>query len=135
MEAGSEWIIDATGCRSDLLADAGFLCDVCEEIIDELDLHVVGEALWHQFPPPGGVTAMYLLTESHLTLHTFPENGTVTFNLYCCRPRRPWDWENRLAALLGATEVSVQKIVRGTPGQGDNAGRETASAIREESHR
>jgi S-adenosylmethionine/arginine decarboxylase-like enzyme len=31
---------------------------------------------------------MLLLMESHLTVHTFPEHGTLCLNLFCCR-RRP----------------------------------------------
>jgi S-adenosylmethionine decarboxylase len=131
MEVGVEWLIDATGCRSDLLADADVLRNVCEEIIDELGLHVVGEGLWHQFPPPGGITAMYLLKESHLSLHTFPENGIATFNLYCCRPRRRWEWEDRLAVLLGAAKTLVREIARGSAEMGLGEGKEVVSPFRE----
>ena len=113
MDVGTEWLIDAFGCRPDRLADADFLRGVCDEIIAALDLHVVGQAQWRQFPPPGGVTALCLLTESHLSLHTYPEKGVATINLYCCRPRPAWDWEGRLRELLGARQVSVRLAVRG----------------------
>ena len=72
------------------------------------------KGVWHQFPPPGGITALFLLTESHLSLHTYPESGIATFNLYCCRPRRRWEWEERLAALLGAKQIAVRRVVRGS---------------------
>ena len=62
---------------------------------------------------PGGITALCLLTESHLSLHTYPEKGVATINLYCCRPRPAWDWERRLRELLGARQVSVRLAVRG----------------------
>jgi S-adenosylmethionine decarboxylase len=114
MDVGVEWLIDAIGCHSDLLVDADVLQGLCQEIIDGLGLHVVGEGRWHRFPPPGGMTAMYLLRESHLSLHTYPEFGIATFNLYCCRPRRRWDWEARLATLLGASRTLVREIVRGS---------------------
>ncbi len=110
---GTEWLIDAVGCRSDLLADIGVLRALGDEIVATHCLHVLGDAHWHQFPPPGGVTAVWLLTESHLALHTYPENGVATFNLYCCRPRGRWDWERRLREVLGAAEVRVREVVRG----------------------
>ena len=113
MDVGTEWLIDAFGCRSDRLTDVDFLRGVCGEIIAALDLHVVGQAQWRQFPPPGGVTALCLLTESHLALHTYPEKGVATMNLYCCRPRPAWDWERRLGELLGARQVSVRMVTRG----------------------
>ena len=117
MTVGTEWLIDAIGCRGNRLTDLDYLRGVCEEIITALDLHVVGQGHWHQFPPPGGVTAMWLLTESHLSLHTYPEKGIATFNLYCCRPRPPWDWEGRLRELLGASRVAIRRVVRGSPGR------------------
>jgi S-adenosylmethionine decarboxylase len=113
MNVGSEWLVDAAGCRAELLRDARALRQACAQLIASLDLHVVGEGHWHQFPPPGGVTGLFLLTESHLTLHTYPECGSASFNLYCCRPRRPWPWEAWLREQLGAARVTVRRIPRG----------------------
>ena len=114
MKVGTEWLIDATGCRADRLRDIRTLRRVCHEIIAQLDLHVVGEGMWHAFPPPGGVTCLFLLTESHLACHTYPEIGLATFNLYCCRVRPAWPWENRLHALLGAAAVRIRCLERGS---------------------
>ena len=114
MNVGTEWLIDAEGCSADLLRDVEVVRVVCEEVVVGLGLRVVGESLWHQFPQPGGVTGLYLLTESHLACHTFPETRTATFNLYCCRPRPPFEWEARLQALLGARSVTVRTAARGS---------------------
>lgn len=110
---GTEWLIDVEGCNAGTLRDFLRLQAVCARVINELALNVVGEPLWHRFPGPGGVTGIYLLSESHLTCHTFPEHGTATFNLYCCRARPEWDWENILSAELGAARVSVRRVCRG----------------------
>jgi S-adenosylmethionine decarboxylase len=114
MTTGTEWLVDAAGCRPDALRDLDSLRGICARIISELELRVVGEPAWHQFPWPGGVTGLYLLTESHLACHTYPELGVATFNLYCCRSRPPWPWEERLRDLLGATRVTVRCIARQT---------------------
>ncbi len=114
MSVGTEWLVDAEGCSADLLRDVDTVRGLCEEVIADLGLRVVGDPRWHQFPEPGGVTGLYLLTESHLACHTFPETGLATFNLYCCRPRPPFAWEQRLRALLGATRVKVRTAARGT---------------------
>jgi S-adenosylmethionine decarboxylase len=100
MNVGTEWLVDAEGCAAELLRDINAVRCLCDEVIADLDLRVVGEPMWHQFPQPGGVTGLYLLTESHLACHTFPETGLATFNLYCCRPRPAFAWEERLRALL-----------------------------------
>jgi len=113
MKVGTEWLVDAEGCRADLLRDLPLLQSVCAQIIADLELHIVGEGLWHQFPSPGGVTGLFLLTESHLACHTYPETGIATFNLYCCRTRPRWPWLEKLRSLLGADRVTVQSTPRG----------------------
>ena len=105
--------MDAEGCSEARLRDADTLREVCRQIIADLDLRVVGEPLWHQFPPPGGVTGIFLLTESHLACHTYPEHGLATFNLYCCRMRPQWPWQERLNKMLGAARVRVRFAARG----------------------
>ena len=43
---------------------------------------VVGDS-FHQFEPQG-VTGTVLLAESHLAIHTWPEHGFVTIDVYVC---------------------------------------------------
>ena len=120
MNFGTEWLVDAEGCSADLLRDIEIVRRVCEEVVKDLDLRIVGEPMWHQFPQPGGVTGLYLLTESHLACHTFPETGIATFNLYCCRPRPAFEWEERLQALLSASRVTVRTATRGSQAASDH---------------
>src|SRR5690348_150634 len=94
---GVEWVVDARGCDPSALRDPARLAAVFERAICELGLHPVGPAAVHAFPGHGGVTALQMLSESHLTVHTFPERGYAAFNLYCCRVRPEWPWPERLA--------------------------------------
>jgi S-adenosylmethionine decarboxylase len=112
MTLGTEWLIDASGCDGDALADLNRLKTIFDRVISDLELRVVGEIAWVKFPEPGGVTGLALLTESHLACHTYPEFGAATFNLYCCRDRAGWPWEQMLREMLGATEVHVRVFER-----------------------
>jgi S-adenosylmethionine decarboxylase len=114
MIVGTEWIIDVANCDAEKLRDLNLLRGAFDRIISDLDLKVIGEIHWHQFPLPGnGITGLALLTESHLACHTYPESNTATFNLYCCRARPEWNWEANLRSLLGAKTVKVAKVERG----------------------
>jgi S-adenosylmethionine decarboxylase len=115
MQVGSEWLVDATGCHAGALRDLRALRRLCEHVLADLALSVVGAGTWHQFPPPGGLTGLYLLTESHLACHTYPELGVATFNLYCCSARPRWGWAAALGEVLGATDVRVRVLERGGP--------------------
>ncbi len=110
---GTEWVIDALDCDAEKLRDQGLVHALCDRVIDDLGLNVVGDPLCHQFPAPGGVTALFLLSESHLACHTYPEFSLATFNLYCCRERDRWAWEDGLGAWLSAGDVRVTMIPRG----------------------
>jgi len=112
MNVGIEWLVEAEGCLPESLCDAASLARVCDQIIGDLNLSVIGTPLWHTFPHPGGVTGLFLLTESHLACHTYPEYRIATFNLYCCKPRPEWSWHRKLAEMLGATSVRVRRLRR-----------------------
>ena len=51
-----------------------------EEQIDVCGLTKVGE-VYHDFPG-GGFTAVICLTESHLSIHTWPERNYITFDIF-----------------------------------------------------
>ncbi len=110
--SGSEWVVEAAGCEPDRLRDTQILATLFDRLIADLDLHPVMPPVWHQFPAPGGITGMVLLAESHLTIHTFPEHGTLCLNLFCCRSRARWDFESHLRSILAASEVEVRYLER-----------------------
>jgi len=112
MIVGTEWLVEAAGCSSEALRDVEALRSVFSRIVNDLELKTIDE-VWHKFNGEGGVTGLVALTESHLTCHTYPEHMIATFNLYCCRTRPEWDWEENLIELLGAASVRVVKIERG----------------------
>jgi S-adenosylmethionine decarboxylase len=111
---GVEYTVDAHQCDPMLLGSLPQLQRLFGEIIRDLNLRPVGAPMWHVFPGHAGITGAVLLAESHLTIHTYPEAGLAAINLYCCRPRADWPWEQRLRDLLRARAVTVRTFQRGT---------------------
>ena len=109
---GREWVVEAFGCDPERLCNSAIMRSLFDAMIAELSLNPVGDQQWHTFPSPGGVTGVCILAESHLTVHTFPEHGSVCLNLFCCTPRDSWDWNARLAEHVGATHVNVRVLER-----------------------
>ena len=55
------------------------------KIVDKMKLNVVGEV--HKQFEPFGATCVYLLAESHLSIHTFVKERYCTIDLYCCNDK------------------------------------------------
>lgn len=71
---------------------------------------------------PAGITGVVLLAESHLAVHTWPELGRVTLDVYVCNLGR----DNsacaqalmaQLAAQFEPTERQMQQLWRGGAGE------------------
>ena len=113
MTPGCEWLVDAYGCSPPRLRSAEVLAALLDRIVGDLSLLPVSPPVWHHFTGEAGITGVVLLSESHLTCHTFPEHGHAAFNLYCCRPHADWNWTEGLREALGAADVHVRTEVRG----------------------
>jgi S-adenosylmethionine/arginine decarboxylase-like enzyme len=56
---------------------------ICRALCDMSNYEILGE-IEHRFQPEG-YTFLFLLSESHLSVHTFPERKYLSFDLYTCR--------------------------------------------------
>lgn len=112
MAAGQEWLVEAFGCRPDALTDFKKLQTLLADLVHNLPLNPVGPPRWHRFDGPGGITGMCLLAESHFACHTFPEHGSLTLNLFCCKPRPEFDFRAYLEREFGAAHVCVRVLQR-----------------------
>lgn len=76
-------ILRLEACQNtDALKTLGILRPVSDNIMKTLDMTVVG-IVDHQFKP-FGVTVVYLLAESHCSIHTFWETASCYIDLFCC---------------------------------------------------
>ncbi len=85
-----EVAIDALGGAASALASLPAMRSLGDALVSTLGVVVLLPPQWHRFPDtaagPGGVTGLYLLSESHLALHSWPERGALLVSLCCCRP-------------------------------------------------
>lgn len=115
---------DLRGCDPalPLMTDPAALRQRCVAAVAEAGLGAVAE-LFHRFTPavegePSGITGVVLLAESHLAIHTWPELGGVTLDVYVCnfgadnsaKAERLMD---ALTAAFKPREVQRQRLRRG----------------------
>jgi len=108
---GIEWLIEAFGCSEARLLEPNDLSALFDTIVQRMALRPVGDPVWHVFDR-GGATGIWLLQESHLAIHTFPEYRSACLNVFCCTPRTGLDWLATLHSALDATDVRVRECER-----------------------
>lgn len=88
---GLHIVANLYGCKGDarFFTDGQALRQFALDSINRAGLTVLGD-LFHEFPDGkgaatgGGVTGCVVLAESHLAMHTWPELGSVTLDVYVC---------------------------------------------------
>ena len=120
---GLHIIADLYNCpKSDYLTSAAALRQRCIKACETAGLSVLGEH-FVQFGSfdqiqAGGATGAVVLAESHLAIHTWPERGGATLDIYVCNvtadnsPRAEHLYTLLMAALEPA-DVLVKRVWRG----------------------
>lgn len=81
---GYHTILDITGADARLLKDAQALHNFFLGTLQRSRFAVLNH-LTHKFNAGGeGVTGLYLLSESHLSYHTYPETHYISIDVYTC---------------------------------------------------
>jgi S-adenosylmethionine decarboxylase len=69
--------------RSPLLNSLEVIIEALDKICDDLRFTVLNRS--HHIFSPTGITAIYLLSESHISIHTWPDKSTGFIDVFCCR--------------------------------------------------
>jgi S-adenosylmethionine decarboxylase len=84
VSAGKHMICDFKNIKNiELLNDQENLNNILEMICDFYQFQIIDKV--QKIFEPQGFTILYLLSESHLSIHTFPEKYFLSFDIYTCR--------------------------------------------------
>lgn len=112
---GRQLVAEFTYCSEDILGDRSALECALKEGIRESGLTLVS-ITGKQFTP-AGVTAIALISESHIAIHTYPEAGHASIDIFTCASGS--QSVNRLLDFLKdrfrPRTVKVMEIHRGNP--------------------
>jgi S-adenosylmethionine decarboxylase len=66
----------------------------------------------HKFPN-GGITFVYLLSESHCSVHTYPEHNSLFIDLFTCGDKIDHTaFHSAIIDVLKPDQVSMQMLIR-----------------------
>jgi len=67
----------------------------------------------HHFDPNGGISGVAVLAESHISVHTWPENDYAAFDVFMCGDAQPQLTVDIFKRVFGPERTGVRELLRG----------------------
>lgn len=80
---GKHFILDLHGVDALLLREMDSFIEFVEPLLDDCMATVLGTSK-HKFPGQSGYTYLALLSTSHFSIHTWPENNCAALDMFSC---------------------------------------------------
>jgi S-adenosylmethionine decarboxylase len=107
------YAIDARVGPDSPVTDAAVLRGLATAAVHAGGGHVLDTS--HVTFPNGAVTLVLILAESHLSIHTWPEENLIAIDLFSCGAIDGQAVLDELVGVLLLTEVTVREVRRGLP--------------------
>lgn len=113
-DRGYHTIWDITGASEELLRNDKVLHSFFLTALQVSGFTVISDMI-HKFSSGGeGVTGLFLLSESHLSYHTYPECGYISIDVYTCG-RSNQSINEGITAFFGCdVQVNRRTLLRGS---------------------
>jgi len=111
-QLGRHILVEFYNCNKEILNDHRMIEKHMKQAALEANATIV-QSIFHLFNP-WGVSGAVVISESHLTIHTWPEYGYAAVDLFTCGDEvNPWDAFNYLSEKLQAGRVETTEVPRG----------------------
>jgi S-adenosylmethionine decarboxylase len=113
MEAvGHHYIVEASGCDPEVIAKVERVEQILARAAEAAKVQVWAIS-FHRFNPKG-VSGVVVISESHLSVHTWPELRYVALDIFTCGDdARPEAAVKSALKEFGATNVHITEVTRG----------------------
>ncbi|WLV24406.1 adenosylmethionine decarboxylase [Aciduricibacillus chroicocephali] len=109
---GRHVLIEYYGCPSEIIEQNALIEQFMKEAAEYSGATIV-ESVFHHFNPYG-VSGAVIIAESHLTIHTWPEYGFASVDVYTCGDSvSPWKAADYLSEKLQAKKTESFEAPRG----------------------
>ncbi|MGB9873476.1 MAG: adenosylmethionine decarboxylase [Hydrogenobacter sp.] len=117
---GLHILADLYGVNPDLIDKVEDIRHLLESAVKVAGLTKISSH-YYQFQPHGA-TGVVLLAESHISIHTWPEHGLATVDVYTCGdPLKAYRSMEYIVSVLKPTRVDKQVFERGLVGESEDA--------------
>jgi S-adenosylmethionine decarboxylase len=114
MPLGRHLILECYGCDINALKNTGRL----EQVLQESALAakaIILHSYFHKFDRGEGVTGVVALSESHISVHTWPEHGYMAIDVFMCGDCDPMHSVDYILDNILIERHTVSDLERGEP--------------------
>lgn len=117
---GIHFLVSYCDCDPDALSDVEALAAVMNDAVEQCGATILAKSSW--IFPPDGLTMVLLLSESHASIHTYPEHGACFVDLFTCGERCSSEkFDAVMRAYLKPKVVNERTLIRSENIQEKNA--------------
>lgn len=107
-------LVDIWDCDKQVLADEAGIASLLQTCVQDMGMAPLGDTVTHKVGGPNpGVTGFQVITESHLSIHTFSDWGTAWLDLFSCKDFDGDALVRSVLAALGGKLAEYQVVARG----------------------
>ena len=114
MHIGTHLIIELYGCSRDILRDVQLIREILINSAKLGNATILND-YFHKFGYEGGVTGIICISESHISIHTWPEYEYAALDIFTCSPKMDPEFiQEKILEALKPKRSVIKKINRGS---------------------
>lgn len=112
MALGKHVILECYDCDANMLSNQEYLNALFVESAENAGATVL-HSYFHKFDQGNGITGVVALSESHISVHTWPEHQYMAIDVFMCGTCDPMDAVDYIISNVGIGAYSVDELIRG----------------------
>lgn len=117
-QTASQLVVDLYGCPIACIDDVSYIKQTIHKICENIHAGIVEEC-YHKFEPIG-ISAVAVITTSHISIHTWPEYGYAAVDIFSCHEEVTEEVCKYIKELLQAEDMVVRRFERALERKGGN---------------
>ncbi|MDI6752788.1 MAG: adenosylmethionine decarboxylase [Thermodesulfobacteriota bacterium] len=110
---GPHLILDGFGCNAAALVDKEGVRRFLDRTPDLIGMTKIMPPFVFRFPRTGGLSGIVIIAESHISVHTWPEKGSLQLDIFSCKQFDVRQAINEAVRQFGIKEYDRQVLDRG----------------------
>jgi S-adenosylmethionine decarboxylase len=125
---GPHLTLDLSECNPEKLSDLSYIYDLLDELPDVIHMHKITAPYVFVYKPKEnptewGISGFVIIAESHISIHTFPDNKSAFMDIFSCK-----QFDIHMAVNYITSRLEAQKSDKRLSGRGKEYPRQVMAA-------